>query len=125
MDTRKLFSFDIILGTCIGKFEIGQRSIFFSVKPNESHSFVSEHAVLAHWNKMEQLEKQIPIWPSIQEQHRHYSKIETEHDLAYIAKTFTHTTRPSVILEVPMQGNFVTKRFGFLRPTMYIVSDVN
>ncbi len=75
---------------------------------------------------MEELEKSIPIWPSIKEQHRHYSKIDTERDLDYIAKNVTRTTRPLATLEPPTQGNFVAKRFGSVSwQTWHLVSDVN
>jgi hypothetical protein len=69
---------------------------------------------LAYWREIEELEKKIPFWPPIKEQHRHYSKIETENDLDYIARHVTRTARPLVTLEPPKQGEFVAKRFSIL-----------
>ena len=58
------------------------------------------------------MEKKIPIWPPIKEQHKHYSKVDTERDLDYITKVMG-TTRPLVTLDPPLQGDFVAKRFEF------------
>ncbi len=72
---------------------------------------------------MEEVEKIIPIWPPIQEQHRHCSKVDTERDLDYIGKAITGTTRPLVTLEPPMQGRFVAKRSEFYSPENYMLPD--
>ena len=61
---------------------------------------------------MEELEKKIPIWPCIKEPHLHYSKLDTENDLDYIAEKLTHTKRPLRTLNIPQKGNFVAKRYG-------------
>jgi hypothetical protein len=65
---------------------------------------------MEHWEKMRQLEDKIPIWPSIAEQMRHYSKLQTENDLAYLAETVTHTKRPKTVLEAPTSGQYFAKR---------------
>ena len=57
------------------------------------------------------LEKQIAIWPAIEEQHRHYGKIETERDLDYIAKNITRTYRPPTQWKAPDNDGYVAKRW--------------
>jgi hypothetical protein len=59
---------------------------------------------------MRQLEETIPIWPSIAEQRRHYSKLTTETDLAFIAERVTYTKRPLTIFHPPDSEGYVAKR---------------
>lgn len=60
---------------------------------------------------MKGLAEKICVWPSLQEQHRHYSKIQTEHDLTHISQNVTHTRRPTMTEEPPAKdGTFVAKR---------------
>lgn len=59
---------------------------------------------------MEDLEAKVPFWPSLKEQHRYCSKIQTERDLDYISKKYLATYRPTTVFEAPMEGDFVVKR---------------
>ena len=59
---------------------------------------------------MRQLEETIPIWPSVSEQMRHYRKLTTEKDLAFIAENVTRTKRPLTVFNPPERGGYVAKR---------------
>ncbi len=66
INKHDIFGFDIILGTCIRKSEMGKRCVVLSCKVtyvlmNCTHEFVSEHEILNHWRKMKELKKKIPI----------------------------------------------------------------
>ncbi len=69
------------------------------------------------------MEKKIPFWPSIKEQHKYYSKLDTKRDLDYIAKVTTSTLRPFIMLEPPLYGNFVAKRFEFYSTDIIMFPD--
>jgi hypothetical protein len=100
--------FDIVMVACIGKDEIGS-----FVSPFCHFPFpivTSEQMAPEHWEQMRQLEEQIPIWPSVAEQMRHYSKLQTEQDLAYIAEKITRTGRPKTVFNAPNSGDYFAKR---------------
>ncbi|GLB45426.1 hypothetical protein LshimejAT787_3700070 [Lyophyllum shimeji] len=94
MDQSEQLSFDLIMGSLVGKGEMGG----------------SEAEILRFWKDMEELEAKIPFWPCLKEQQRYYGKIQTESDLDHIAQSVTNTMRPFWTDVPPNEGHFVAKR---------------
>jgi hypothetical protein len=63
---------------------------------------------------MTELEKHTATWPSKWEIDRADEKLSLEHDLNYIARKITHTARPRVSRDPPLDGRkYVAKRSIF------------